>query len=196
MKQRKRLKADPEKVREFVARGRRNSEMERGELTPDPEKVRAFQQRGRESGAKSLRESARAGARARAELKEGPLDAGSWRREVYTASGGRCIVTNAEARDADDRRFHAHHCVPKDELRALGLHAHVWDPRNGVWVTARVHMRHEAAFSRIPRELLPASVWEFAQEMDRLLGTEWATYEVERTHPATGISRIRDTRSS
>lgn len=191
---RSRLKRDTEKARAFAQRGRAQGvsrDPERG-LTADPEKVAAFAQRGREASQRSLAASARAGARARAKTEreqEGPLSPEEWRSAVWASAAGRCTVTRTRAADVDDRRFHAHHAVPKDELRARGLHAHVWDPRNGVWLLADVHMRHEfpgVNAQRVPREVLPASVWQFAEEMDATDGTSWATEMVRRTHPAAG----------
>jgi hypothetical protein len=155
------------------------------ELRAKPEKVRAFVQRGRASGARSLRTSAIAAARIE-RPREGPLDAASWRRAVFAASGGRCMITGARARDADDPRFHVHHPLPKGVLRARDLYAHVWDPRNGVWLSQRAHERHENATERIGWILLPASVWAFCREMDALDGTQWATMLVRRLHRVAG----------
>lgn len=177
------LRADPEKAREFEQRGR-------GQLGSDPEKTAAFVQRGRESGARSLRESAVAGLRTRREVRaaEGPLDPATWRKCVHDASAGRCIITGTRADGHDDPHFEAHHPLPKRELRARGLHGHVWDARNGVWLVERVHERHESGTARIPRERLPVAVWEFAAEMDALGDGEWATAMIERLHPAAGSS--------
>jgi len=96
------------------------------------------------------------------------------------------MITGARARDADDPRFDAHHPLPKRELRARGLFAHVWDPRNGIWITSRVHERHENAVERIGWPWLPTAVWLFAAEMDALAGTLWATALVRRLHPVAG----------
>jgi hypothetical protein len=190
VKRSKPLSANPEKVREFIARGR-------GKLKQDREKTAAFVQRGRESGAKVLRESARAGARAtaRARAGEGPLSPKEWRRAVAEAADLRCTVTRSRAADVFDPSFDAHHALPKEELRARGLGAHVWDPRNGVFVTSRVHLDHaHGPRPRITRELLPARVWEFCAEMDALGAGEWATVMVERDHPAAGSSRTTSPR--
>lgn len=160
----------------------------KSELRADPGKAREFVQRGREAAARSLAASARAGAKKKAARREaeGPLSPGEWRAAVFESSGRRCIVTGTRAADVEDRRFHCHHVVPKDELRARGLGAHVWDPRNGVLVTERVHMLHEHAGGphRISGARLPAAVWAFAQEMDATDGTSWATALVERLHPS------------
>lgn len=169
MKRRKPLRADPEKVREFLRRGRGG--LERTEFKRDPAKALAAKRAVRAA--------------------EGPLSPAEWREQVYELSGRTCVVSGSRANDAADPRFHAHHCVSADALRQRGLHAYVWDARNGVLVTAEVHMAHEhqGGEKRIPRSKLPASVWEFARELDRLAGTGWATAHVKREHPPAGISR-------
>jgi hypothetical protein len=158
-------------------------------LGADPAKVREFLQRGRGSLTRtSAPERKPIAAKRRVKPVEGPLDPRRWRQEVFRASGGKCIVSGARARDADDRRFHAHHPLDKDALRKRGLHGYLWDPRNGAWVSTPVHWQHEhsGGEGRIARERLPASVWEFCAELDALDGSEWATAKVEREHPATG----------
>jgi hypothetical protein len=150
--------------------------------------AREFGQRGRVSGAKSLRESAQRAARAPRPV-EGPLSPRAWRERAFESSGGACIVTGARAAHAFDRRFHVHHFVAAEALRDRGLHAHVWDPRNAGWVERQVHLDHEwSPRSPITLDLVPESAWQFAQEMDALDGTEWATVHVERFHPAAGSS--------
>lgn len=117
---------------------------------------------------------------------EGPMSPADWRRAVFNASGGWCKISRTRARDADDRRFHAHHPLPKSELRARGYFDRVYDPRNGTWLRRGVHLRHEAAVDRVPYTELPASVWDFCTELDILEGTRWATDLVLRYHPARG----------
>jgi hypothetical protein len=168
---------------------KRGAPMERG---PGPassrEKTAAFVQRGREKGAKGLREAAGRGAarEAAARRQEGPLTPYAWRVEVFTRAVGRCSVSGARTRDADDRAFHAHHAIPKQELRRPGrdLRGYVWHPDNGVWLSETVHMNHEGGDRRVPRSALPESVWRFAALLDDLDGTSWATVMVERLHPA------------
>lgn len=173
MKRGKPLRADPAKVREFLARGR-------GALSRyEPLK---------RSGALK-----RSSAKRRIAEHEGPLTPAEWRRQVYELSGRKCIVSQTPSHDPYDRRFHAHHPLDKSTLRDRGLHAYVWDPRNGVLVLATVHMQHEYDGS-IARELLPARVWEFCAELDALDQTEWATARVERLHPPAGSSRIASPR--
>lgn len=179
------LKQDPEKTRAWVDKARRMG------LSTDPIKLEEFQRRARKSmSGKAVRSAARGAAH----RGEGPLSPGDWREAVATAADLRCIVSGARAYDAFDPTFDAHHPLPKRELRARGLLAHVYDPRNGAFVAEHVHWDHEGAVERIPRELLPASVWEFCAEMDALGEGEWATVMVERQHPATG-SQSRSQRS-
>lgn len=153
-------------------------------LSADPERVREFMRK-------------RGGALARQGLKrkrperapEGPLSPREWRLEAFRLSGGRCVVTGDVARHAFDRRFQAHHPLEK----ALLPPEHRWDPRNSLWLRSRVHERHTTGAKRVPRGCLPARVWEFAAEMDRLRpGTEWATFAVERAHPESTDERSND----
>lgn len=53
-----------------------------------------------------------------------------------------------------------------------------WDPRNGMPLCRRCHDLHTTAARRIPRRRLPASAWEFAQE----LGERFVA-RLERTYP-------------
>jgi hypothetical protein len=119
---------------------------------------------------------------------EGPLSPEEWRRVVANTSGLTCTVSGTRARNAFDPLFDAHHIVPKSLLRARGLHAFVWDPRNGLFVLGSVHAAHShvGGDRRIARECLPGSVWEFAAELDALAGTGWASACVERFHPSRG----------
>lgn len=164
-------------------------------LRADPAKVRAFVQRGRGGLERSgFRRSAAKALAAKREVRalEGPLDPAEWRRQVFEASGRRCVVTGTRARDAADDRFHAHHPVSQDALRRRGLYGRLWDPRNGVLVAEEIHMGHEhtGGEARIPREKLLQSVWDFARELDAEDGTSWATEHVKRKHPAAGTRGI------
>lgn len=166
-------------------------------LRADPEKVRAFVQRGRAGGLERSpikRRSATASvAKREVAVLEGPLDPAVWQRRVFAASGGACVVSGARAHDADDPRFHAHHPLAQDALRKRALYGWLWDERNGILVAEAIHMAHEhkGGEARISREVLPACVWEFCAELDAIAGTHWATENVRRKHPAAGTSRIR-----
>lgn len=161
------------------------------ELRADVEKVREFMQRGRQPLERSELKK-RGGGTRRASAAEGPLSPVEWRRAVFEASGGRCVISGSKARNADDRRFDAHHPLAKRVLRERGLLGYVFDSRNGLWVRADVHAAHErpgVRDGRIPAEALPASVWAFCSELDALAGTQWATDTVLRAHPPAGSSR-------
>lgn len=185
------LKRNPDATREFVQRARDAG------LSTDPIKLEEFIRRGRESAARMSRDAQRRTATKARNRREGPLAPDEWRTRVALAADLRCIVTGTRAADVFDPSHDAHHPLPKGELRARGLHAHVYDARNGVFVRHDVHMEHEYGAgdaARIPRERLPAAVWRFCAEMDRLGDGEWATVMVERTHPAAGRSRSRRVR--
>lgn len=73
--------------------------------------------------------------------------------------------------------------LPKSLLRHRRLYGFVWDPRNSMWIRKLVHGRHTSGFERIGRLWLPPSVWEFAEEIDELSGTQWATERLRRDYP-------------
>jgi hypothetical protein len=62
----------------------------------------------------------------------------------------------------------AHHVLPKSKLKDLGITAHedLYDERNGVGLCEYHHARHTnyAPGGRMPRELVPESVYDFAAE--------------------------------
>lgn len=171
-RRKKGLRRDTPKAREFAD--------SRSELRPKVEKVREFLRRGQRSGAQSLDASRR---KRKPRPTEGPLSPEEWWLDAYRSSGGWCIITRTRADGPEDPRFHAHHAIEKRLLRDRGLHAYVWDPRNSMWIAALVHGRHTSGFRRIGRLWLPPSVWEFAEEMDRLSGTQWATERLRRDYP-------------
>jgi hypothetical protein len=148
--------------------------VKRSRLRADPAKVREFVQRGRGQLARTDGPKRRPKRRPR----EGPLSPREWRCEVFRLDGGACRVSGRPGRDVDDKRFHCHHCIPKRELRNRGLYGSVWDPRNGVLLSASVHWRHEHAQERVAFEALPDRAREFASE----LGT-WAEDLLLRLHP-------------
>jgi hypothetical protein len=154
----------------------------KSELKADVEKVREFMQRGRQDLQRSAKKSARSGFRRWTEA-EGPLTPGEWRKHAFEASGGRCIITGARALDADDPRFQAHHLLPKRTLRSRGLFAFVWDPRNAVWLSNIAHELLEKRSVHLRYSRLPVTVWGFCRELDALEGTQWATELVRRAYP-------------
>lgn len=64
----------------------------------------------------------------------------------------------------------AHHCISKSFLRREGFPAEVlYDPRNSLALCCepapnRCHSRHELAVRRIPRSVLPAEAFDFAED--------------------------------
>lgn len=175
--------------------------MKRSPLKADPAKIRAMQQRARERAATKARETPRAplqrrvvdtprydgpkrapkARRAPARPAEGPLTAGAWREKVWHLDGGRCVgCGQAVALDADHWTWQCHHTIAKSRLRREGLHAHVWDPDNGVVTCKRCHERHELAVERIPGARLPARVTRFARRI-----APWGVDELNRTHPGS-----------
>lgn len=84
---------------------------------------------------------------------------------------GRCQVCKRPA------RTEAHHVIPKGWLRTNGFSERiVWDPRNGFEVCNACHAAHTGWSRRIPRALVPRSVWRFAAE-------HRITWKLERDHP-------------
>jgi hypothetical protein len=153
----------------------------RTELKADAEKVREFLRRGRDSAFRKAK-PATSGFR-RYSSAEGPLTPADWRKHAFDASDGRCIITGARARDADDPRFDAHHILPKRTLRARRLYGFVWDPRNALWLSGDAHERLEGRSVYLPHTRLPVTVWVFCSELDALDETQWATELVRRLYP-------------
>lgn len=117
---------------------------------------------------------------------EGPLTPAEWKRRVFDyqrerlAGPALCLVTREPLSFAIDD---AHHCLEKSILRARGLHEHVWDERNGIAIKARIHAGQTSGLHRIPAELLPDRVWQFARELG-----PWATARIREKHPTGGRS--------
>lgn len=93
-----------------------------------------------------------------------------WRSKV---TAGGCVMCAAFPMSAGEVRerwgdlaaIEAHHIVPQQDLKRWGLHARLWDPRNGIALCRLHHARHELAYQRVPRALLPAAAFEFAAEI-------------------------------
>jgi hypothetical protein len=76
----------------------------------------------------------------------------------------------ARARRADLAKIDGAHLISKDRLISWGLRHLKWDLRNGLPVCRYHHFRHDYAVQRIPRRLIPAEAFEFADE----IGARWA----------------------
>lgn len=62
-------------------------------------------------------------------------------------------------------RREGHHLIPKGDLKAMGYPVSVWmDLRLQLTLCRFHHERHENFVERVPRELYPTSVWNFAVE--------------------------------
>lgn len=73
-----------------------------------------------------------------------------------------------------------HHIIPKRTLKQQHFTDHVWDDRNGLGLCAWHHQRHENYRQRVPRDLLPEAVYEFAAE----LGIMWM---LDREYPKEAL---------
>lgn len=159
MKRGKSLSYDPARAAERRAR----REARRAAEAPRPEDtVRELRQ---------LRQLERDGkVKARMTVDEA-ADRRFWRQMV---TKGGCVMCKAfpvdgrtrSERGADLTVIDGHHVVAKQDLKRWGLHARLWDIRNGIALCRYHHARHEAAMQRVPRELLPAVAWEFAEEIN------------------------------
>lgn len=94
-----------------------------------------------------------------------------WRRDL-----GGCAVCAAEGGECRGP-VQGHHAVSRQVLREHGLIAAMSDIRNRVPVCEHRHEQHTTGYRPIPRELLPASVFEFAEEV----GLGWW---LDRHYPA------------
>lgn len=102
-----------------------------------------------------------------------PDDATDHRVWHARVKAGGCVMCAAYPMSAADVRerwselaaIEAHHIVPKQDLKRWGLHARLWDPRNGIALCRLHHARHELAYQRVPRRLLPPAAWQFAAEI-------------------------------
>jgi len=97
-------------------------------------------------------------------------------REAWKLDLGACVVCPAEG-GACRGSVQGHHAIGKQTLKRLGLRRLLWDRRNRVPVCEHRHEQHTSGYRPIPRELLPASVFEFAEEV----GLGWW---LDRHYPA------------
>jgi hypothetical protein len=78
-----------------------------------------------------------------------------------------------------------HHAIEKQALKRRGLHRHLDDLRNRVPVCEHRHEQHTTRAKPIPRDVLPASVFEFAKE----LGLSWW---IDRHYTAATAAKARE----
>jgi hypothetical protein len=90
--------------------------------------------------------------------------AGREARAAWAANLGPCVVCPTEG-GVCAGPVQGHHAIAKQSLKRHGLHRVLWDPRNRVPVCEHRHEQHTTRYRPIPRSLLPASVFEFADEL-------------------------------
>lgn len=88
--------------------------------------------------------------------------------EAWKAAVGPCQVCPAEG-GVCSGVVQGHHAITQQTLKNRGLHAWLWDTRNKVDVCTHRHEQITSAHKPLPRRLLPAAVFEFADE----LGLGW-----------------------
>ncbi len=147
------LSHDPAKALERRLRREQRREAE----PPRPEDAAREERRTAREAAKTAAGEDRDGQRA-------------WSAAARKAGCAMCKATPVNAdvrreRGADLARIEGHHLIEKSELRRWGLLAALFDPRNMLPLCSYHHARHTLAFERVPRELLPAAAFEFADEI-------------------------------
>jgi hypothetical protein len=139
----------PLKAKTPLAQG--DSQLKRTELAPIGAKGRASR------------------ARDNAQVK---VEGSAFRAAISGERCAQCGCTEQEAWDEDGAPLQAHHAVPQQRLKRLGLHALLWDPRNAVALCASDHMRHTSRHAVVAFERLPVCTVQFATEhglLDALL---------------------------
>jgi hypothetical protein len=156
------LRHDPARAAERRERRERRREAE----GPRPEDLaREARRVAREAPASALEVEDRAASRA-------------WNR---AAEAQGCVMCAAEL-DGHDRfpvsartrrerawdlaKIDGHHIIAKQALKRWGLFALLWDVRNMLPLCRYHHFRHEQAYQRVPRDLLPRRAREFAREIN------------------------------
>lgn len=77
-----------------------------------------------------------------------------------------------------------HHIILSQRLRAQGFADWVYDLRNRLIIDRRTHaLHHSANGPRIPRSMLPDSVFDFAAELDSIKGTDYFMHLLLESYP-------------
>lgn len=87
---------------------------------------------------------------------------------AWKTAVGPCQVCPAEG-GVCEGDVQGHHAITQQALKNRGLHASLWDTRNKVDVCTHRHEQITTSSKPLPRRLLPAAVFEFADE----LGLGW-----------------------
>lgn len=77
---------------------------------------------------------------------------------------GPCVVCPAEGVECRGP-VQGHHVIAKATLRKAGFAASLDDLRNRLPVCEYRHEQHTTSYKTIPRSVLPAAVFEFAEEV-------------------------------
>jgi hypothetical protein len=119
-------------------------------------------------------------ARRRSELER--QQSRDWKREVTRGGCEMCRAHPVDSAVRHDRALdlqtiQGHHIIEQKHLKRHGKQGHLWDIRNGMGLCAYHHQRHTNWTQRVPRELLPPAVYDFADE----IGLPWL---LDQYHPA------------
>lgn len=90
-------------------------------------------------------------------------------------SGNPCLMAGTGT-PCDRTSYHRHHLILQQTLRKHGHGALTYDRRNLVVLCLRHHQRHHSGHERVPRDLLPAEAFKFADEV----GLRW---NLDRHYP-------------
>lgn len=71
------------------------------------------------------------------------------------------------------KNWEAHHVLEKRELKKLGRQDLLWDSRNAMRLTPRVHRRHTNRFEPIPQTALTDENIEFVFEVLGVMGKDY-----------------------
>lgn len=97
-----------------------------------------------------------------------PKAAGVISSDIWRHGLGPCVVCPAEGGECSGP-IQGHHIIPRQKLRHYGYLDFLLDRRNRLAVCEHRHEQHTTGYKPIPRRVLPASVFEFAEE----LGLDW-----------------------
>lgn len=117
--------------------------------------------------------------------KHDPVLSGAWYAAVVHRKA-TCLVCGGRW------ALQGHHLVSQQALRSFcrslrmdraGTQRILWDVRNGAACCEQDHVRHTTAFRRIPFASLPASVFEFAEELDAMTDRHEIVERLRREYP-------------
>ena len=99
--------------------------------------------------------------------------------DLWRQGLGPCALLAVPGHECEGR-VEGHHAITRQALRKRGLDEFQWDRRNRVALCDRAHLSHHTRAQPLPRELLPASVFGFADE----LGLLWLIDRVYGVSPS------------